>query len=193
MGDVGAAMNGRPYIPQTGNRAGRRFEDGAAATSRAEQAWLPRPVADDILLRIYDLGKWAPIGCNSKPAHLVFVRSEDTKARLAPALGDRNREKVEQAPVTVIVAQDPALEDQVLDTAHLQDVTLQGAYFIMAARALGLQVWPMMGLDNAGVDQVFFRGTRWNTNFVFTLGYGGEAKFPLRIPRSSFLEACRIE
>lgn len=169
-------------------------------------------VGDDTLRQLYDLLKWGPTTANSGPARFVFVKSQAAKARLGPALDEGNRAKTMAAPVTVIVAHDldffekmPYLfphtdakswfdtkPDPVLETICLRNGSLQGAYLILAARALGLDTGPMSGFDNARVDAEFFAGTRVRSNFLVNLGHGDVGKLFQRSPRLSFDEAAKI-
>jgi len=170
-------------------------------------------VDDDILHRLYDLVKFGPTTANTCPARLVFVKSAEAKARLGPALDEGNYQKTMAAPCTVIVAYDLAFfekspvlfphtdakswfdtkNDAELTTIALRNGSLQGAYLLLAARALGLDCGPMSGFDNAKVDAAFFAGTRVRSNFLVNLGAGDPASIFPRSPRLSFDEACRIE
>lgn len=170
-------------------------------------------IDDATLHRLYDLLKWGPTTANSCPARFVFVRSPEAKKRLEPALDAGNHDKTMAAPVTVIVAYDMRFYDKLpvlfphtdakgwfdtkpeaaLETVALRNGSLQGAYLIVAARALGLDCGPMSGFDNAKVDEAFFRGTRWRSNFLVNLGKGDPASIFARSPRLGFDEACRIE
>ena len=170
-------------------------------------------VDDETLHRLYDLVKWGPTTANTCPARFVFVRSEAAKGRLAPALSEGNRAKTMAAPCTVIVAHDldfyekspvlfphtdakswfDGLPDDALTTIALRNGSLQGAYLLLAARALGLDCGPMSGFDNAMVDAAFFAGTRIRSNFLVNLGHGDPASIFPRSPRLGFDEACRIE
>lgn len=165
------------------------------------------------LHRLYDLLKWGPTAANACPARFVFLRSPEAKARLAPALDPGNRDKTLAAPVTVIVGYDMAFYDKlpvlfphtdarswfagkpeaVLETVALRNGSLQGAYLILAARALGLDAGPMSGFNNALVDETFFAGTAIRSNFLVNLGKGDPASIFPRSPRLGFDEACRIE
>ncbi len=170
-------------------------------------------VSDATLRQLYDLVKFGPTTANTCPARFVFVRSAEAKARLGPALDAGNHAKTMAAPVTAIVAHDLAFyeklpvlfphtdakswfdskpEDQ-LTTVALRNGSLQGAYLLLAARALGLDCGPMSGFDNAAVDAAFFAGTRWRSNFLVNLGHGDRASIFPRSPRLGFDEACRIE
>ena len=170
-------------------------------------------VSDETLHRLYDLLKWGPTTANTCPARFVFVKSAEAKAKLGPALDEGNYRKTMAAPVTAIIAYDMAFyekspvlfphtdakswfdtkpEDQ-LRTIALRNGSLQGAYFLLAARALGLDCGPMSGFDNAKVDEAFFAGTTWRSNFLCNLGHGDRGSIFARSPRLAFDEACRIE
>lgn len=170
-------------------------------------------VDDATLHRLYDLLKWGPTTANTCPARFVFVRSEAGKRKLEPALDEGNRAKTMAAPCVAIVAHDMAFyekspvlfphteskswfdtkPDDALETIALRNGSLQGAYLILAARALGLDCGPMSGFDNAKVDAAFFAGTRIRSNFLVNLGHGDPASLFPRSPRLGFAEACRIE
>ena len=172
--------------------------------------WLPKPVPEDLLRRLWDLAKMGPTAANSSPMRVVFVTTAEGKARLEPALDAGNRDKTMAAPVTAIIATDHAFYEKLpylfphtnarawfegqphADTAAFRNATLQGAYLILAARALGLDCGPMSGFDNAAVDRAFFAGTRVRSNFLVNLGYGDPASLFPRAPRLSFDEACTI-
>jgi 3-hydroxypropanoate dehydrogenase len=179
--------------------------------ARTHNFWKDAPVSDDVLQAVYEQTKWAPTSANCSPARFVFVKSPEAKAKLAPALDAGNREKTLTAPVTVIVAADfefyeklPYLfphadarswfagnAEKIASTAN-RNTVLQGAYFIMAARALGLDCGPMSGFDNAAVDAAFFAGTAVKSDFLINLGYGDAEKLFPRSPRLPFNEACQI-
>ncbi len=170
-------------------------------------------VTDALLYELYDLLKFGPTTANTSPARFVFVRSAHGKAKLGPALDAGNHDKTMAAPVTVIVAHDLAFyekspvlfphteskswfdskSDADLTTIALRNSSLQGAYLLLAARALGLDCGPMSGFDNAKVDAAFFSGTRICSNFLINLGHGDRASIFARSPRLGFDEACRIE
>jgi 3-hydroxypropanoate dehydrogenase len=170
-------------------------------------------ISDETLHRLYELVKWGPTSANMSPARLVFVKSAEAKERLKPALAPGNLEKTLSAPVTVILGHDldfyeklpvlfphtdarswfSGLPDPALETVALRNSSLQGAYLILAARALGLDTGPMSGFDHAKVDEAFFKGTRIRSNFLINLGQGDAASIFPRSPRLSFEEACRIE
>ncbi len=181
-------------------------------SARTHNGFVDQPVPDATLRAIYDLMKWGPTSGNSGPARFVFVRSREAKARLAPALSAGNHDKTMAAPVTVIVAFDLEFYEHLprlfphtdarswfagkpdhIRTTAFRNGTLQGAYFIIAARALGLDCGPMSGFDNAKVDAAFFPDGKVKSNFLINLGYGDSAKLRARNPRLTFDEACRIE
>lgn len=180
-------------------------------TARTHNAFLDRPVDDATLREVYALAKWGPTAANATPARFVFVKSPEAKEKLRPALSEGNLAKTLAVPVTVIVAYDLDFHDKLpylfphVDAkawfegpresrreAALRNGTLQGAYLIMAARALGLDAGPMSGFDNAKVDEAFFAGTAVRSNFLVNLGYGDPAGLFPRLPRLGFDEAARI-
>lgn len=180
-------------------------------TARTHNGWLDRPVTDDDLHRLYDLMKMAPTSANCSPARIVFVRSAEAKARLRPALSAGNLEKTMAAPVTAIIGYDlqfaehmPRLfphnpdarnwfnDPKVAEVVAFRNGTLQGAYFILAARAVGLDTGPMSGFDNAQVDAEFFPGGRVRSNFLCNLGHGDSSKLFPRSPRLDFAEVCKV-
>lgn len=181
--------------------------------ARTHNVWTDRPVDDALLRQVYDLAKMGPTSANMSPMRLVFVRSKEAKERLRPALDEGNVEKTMQAPVTAIIGMDlhfydalpklfphnkemasvfKALPAPVLETIALRNGSLQGAYFMIAARSLGLDCGPMSGFDNAKVDAAFFAGTAIKSNFLCSLGYGDASKLFPRSPRLDFDEACRV-
>ena len=181
-------------------------------SARTHNAWQDRTVPDTKLQELYDLLKCGPTSANSSPARFVFIRTAEGKAKLKPALSEGNIAKTMTAPVTAIVAYDPAFYDQLpklfphtdarswfSDNPSLAEVTafrngtLQGAYLIIAARAVGLDTGPMSGFDNAKVDATFFADTGWKSNFLVNLGYGDPTGLFERSPRLSFDEAVRLE
>jgi 3-hydroxypropanoate dehydrogenase len=179
--------------------------------ARTHNGWLNKPVSDQVLHELYDVLKWGPTSANSSPGRFVFVRSPEAKAKLLPAMAPGNLEKTKDAPVTVIIAHDLEFHEKLpklfphadakswfagktafIEKTAFQSGTLQGAYLILAARALGLDTGPMAGFDNEKVDQAFFAGTTWKSNFLVNLGYGDASKLYPRSPRLSFEEACKI-
>ena len=178
-------------------------------SARTYYGWTDAPVEEDVVRDLYDLLKWGPTSANSSPARFVWVRSLEGKAKLAELAWERNRPKVLEAPIMVIVGNDLDFADQLpklmphnfeamqkafappaaAEATAARNGTLQGAYLIIAARAMGLDCGPMSGFDNAGVDQAFFAGTRIRSNFICSIGYGNpDSLFP-RNPRLSFEEA----
>jgi 3-hydroxypropanoate dehydrogenase len=194
--------------------------------ARTHVVWLDRPVPDELLHQLYDLLKWGPTSANASPARILFVRSPEAKERLRPALAAGNVDKVMTAPVTAIIAHDqrfyeqmpklwphnPRMREvfannpQLAETTAFRNGTLQGAYFILAARSLGLDCGPLSGFDNAKVDEAFFppdacqdvettqvhETSCIKSNFLCNLGYGDPAQLHPRGPRLDFAEACRI-
>jgi 3-hydroxypropanoate dehydrogenase len=179
--------------------------------ARTHHAWQDKPIADGLLHEIYDLAKWGPTSANSLPMRIVFVKSKAAKEKLMPALAGSNVEQVRAAPVTAIVACDQKFYDELptlfpaFDARSLfasnpslseqtafRNSSLQGGYFILAARALGLDAGPMSGFDNAKVDQAFFENSSWKSNFICNIGYGDAAKLHPRGPRLGFDQACII-
>jgi len=179
--------------------------------ARTHNKWQDRKISPALLMAIYDLLRWGPTAANSSPLRLVFVVSPQAKEKLKPHLAAGNVEKTMAAPATAIIAYDldfarqlgklvphnPAVAGWFADaeTARLtafRSGSLQGAYFIVAARALGLDCGPMSGFDNAGVDREFFAGTAVKANFLCNIGYGDPSGVHPRAPRLSFDEACRI-
>lgn len=174
--------------------------------------WLDTPVDEALLRELYGLTKFAPTSANSQPMRLVFVKSREAKERLKPALAPGNIEKTMAAPVTAIVAHDlefyeklPKLMPHVdarswfanrpaeqIERAAFQGSSMQGAYLILAARALGLDCGPMAGFNNGLVDQIFFPDGTWRSNFLVNLGHGDPTGVHPRSPRLDFDEACRI-
>lgn len=180
--------------------------------ARTLNAWLPKPVSDEQLHQLYELAKFGPTSANASPMRIVFVKSDEAKAKLKPFLSEGNRDKTMEAPVTAIIATDhefyenlPRLfphadakswfagNQALIDVTAFRNGTLQGAYVLLAARAVGLDCGPMSGFDNAGVDDAFFAGTPVKSNFLISIGYGDTRRnlFP-RSPRLGFDEACTI-
>ncbi|HWE97318.1 MAG TPA: malonic semialdehyde reductase [Tepidisphaeraceae bacterium] len=182
--------------------------------AHTHSAWLAKPVDDVLLREVYDLAKLGPTSANTNPMRVVFVKSAEGKERLKPALSPGNVEKTMAAPVCAIIANDmrfheliprlwphmPEMADaftqpgkeEFVATFAFRNATLQGAYLIIAARALGLDAGPMSGFDNAKVDAEFFPDGRLKSNFLINLGHGDPAKLRPRNPRLSFEEACQI-
>ena len=209
---------------------GQIIEDSALdilfREARTHAKWLPRQVSDQTLRDLYDLLKWAPTSANAAPARFAFLRSKEAKERLRPALAPLNIEKMLTAPVTVIVAYDLKFYEQLpklfphspgmaalfasnselVEATAKRNSSLQGAYLIMAARALGLDCGPMSGFDPAkvdeeffsagkpcfGCDQEFFPEGHVKTNFLCNLGHGDPMALHPRLPRLPFSEACSL-
>lgn len=181
------------------------------ADARTHNVWLDKPVSDDLLHNLYEQVKWAPTSANCSPARFTFLKSAQAKARLKPALAEGNRDKTMAAPVTVIVSADFAFYEKLpelfphtdarswfvgnpslIESTAKRNSVLQGGYFILAARALGLDCGPMSGFDNAAVDKEFFAGTEVKSDFLINLGYGDATKLFPRSPRLAFADACSI-
>ena len=183
------------------------------SAARTYRAWLNEAVDESLLGRLYDLFKFGPTSANCCPTRVVFITSSSAKARLLPHMARGNVARTEQAPVTAIVAIDiefyefmPFLaphnpnvrnwfvgEDAADTEAALRNASLQGGYFILAARALGLDCGPMSGFNPTGVNETFFPEGRWRVNFICNLGYGDPHSLSPREPRLEFADACRIE
>jgi 3-hydroxypropanoate dehydrogenase len=178
-------------------------------SARTSNGWTDFPVGEGVVHDLYDLLKWGPTSANSSPARFVWVRSTEAKAKLAGLASEKNQPKILQAPLTVIIGNDVGFADAlpklmphnteamqkafaapgVSEVTAMRNGSLQGGYLIIAARALGLDCGPMSGFDNAGVDKAFFAGTRIQSNFICSIGYGKpDSVFP-RNPRLSFEEA----
>ena len=180
-------------------------------TARTHSHWLPKLVDDETIKELYSLSKLGPTSANSCPARFVFVKSDTAKERLINVANAGNIEKIEHAPVTVIIAWDSefyeklptlmpqkplrdifASNSQLTQATALRNSSLQGAYFIMAARALGLDCGPMSGFDEDALNKAFFPDGKWKVNFLCNVGYGDTSKLHPRNPRLDFTEACKI-
>ena len=189
-----------------------RALDQLFRAARTQNKWQDRPVPDAKLQELYELLKWGPTSANSSPARFVFVRTPEGKAKLKEALSAGNTEKTMTAPVTAIVCYDSYFYDKLgqlfphadakpwftsspefAEKTAFRNGSLQGAYLMLAARAVGLDVGAMSGFDNAKVDELFLFGTGWKSNFLVNLGYGDVAGLFPRSPRLSFDEAARLE
>lgn len=186
--------------------------DALFREARTHNVWFEdQPVTDDDLRAIFDLMKFGPTSANCSPARFVFVRSPEGKERLRPALSAGNLAKTMAAPVTAIVAYDPKFYDHLprlfphadarpwfagsealAEETAFRNGSLQGGYFILAARALGIDTGPMSGFDKAKVDEAFFAANGWKSNFLINLGHGDAAELFPRSPRFEFAEACEI-
>ena len=179
--------------------------------ARTHNIWQERTVSDPILERLFDLMKMAPTSMNISPARLIFIKTKAGKERLKPALLAGNLEKTMTAPICAIIGHDLECWQQLPKLFPIKDMTglfrdnpdfaqstafrngsMQGAYFIMAARALGLDCGPMSGFNNELVDKEFFANTKIKANFLCNLGYGVLEKLSDRAPRFSFDDVCQI-
>ncbi len=187
--------------------------DRLLSGARTHNAWRDVPVPDELLHRLYELMKWGPTSANCTPLRIVFVRSPAAKQRLLACMNAGNVDKTRQAPVTAILAMDLQFYDllpqlfphspdarswfagqpAVIEATAFRNSSLQGGYFILAARALGLDCGPMSGFDAQRLNDAFFPDGRWKVNFVCNLGVGDPAGVFPRSPRLPFEAACRIE
>ena len=180
--------------------------------ARTHNGWQQKPVEDALLKQVYDLAKMGPTSANMCPLRIVFLKSREAKERLKPALDAGNVDKTMAAPVTAILGMDihffeklpklfphadarawfKDLPENALEVIALRNSSLQAAYFMLAARSLGLDCGPMSGFNNAKVDAAFFAGTTIKSNFLCNLGYGDVSKLYPRSPRLDFDEACKV-
>lgn len=181
-------------------------------TARTHNKWQTKEISDELLHKLVDILKMGPTSANQSPARFLFLKTEAAKKRLEPHLSEGNRAKTMAAPVVTIVGYDTKFYEHLpklfphtdakswfvgkpeahIETNAFRNGTLQGAYLIIAARALGLDTGPMSGFDNAGVDKEFFTGTSIKSNFLCNLGYGDPAGLFPRSPRFSFEEMAKI-
>ena len=197
-------MTDKPLVPDAAL-------DRLWRTARSFDDYTSEPVTDAELRALYDLAKWGPTTANSQPQRVVFARSAAAKERLEPALSSQNKKKVLGAPVVAILAYDmrffehlpklfhnPAARSwyettpEAIRTTALRNATLQGAYLMLAARAIGLDCGPMSGFKNDVVDMEFFPDGRFKSNFLVNLGYGDRSRLHARNPRLAFEEAVRV-
>jgi 3-hydroxypropanoate dehydrogenase len=180
--------------------------------ARSHNAWLDKPLSEKTIRAIYDLAKWGPTSANVCPGRFVFVTTPEGKARIAPHLSENNAEKVAAAPCCVIIARDTKFTELVPELfpgrefigtyfdmhpelakeTWVRNTTLQGAYLIIAARALGVDAGPMSGFEVDSLNAEFFPDGRWQADFICNLGYGDHSQVWPRNPRLSFETACRI-
>jgi len=179
--------------------------------ARSHGVWTDKPVTEVDIRAIYELTKLGATSANCSPARFVWVTSDEAKAKLRPLVSATNADKVLKAPVTVIIGYDVGFAEQlprlfpqaptakdwfadpaVAEITAFRNGTLQGAYLMLAARALGIDCGPMSGFDNAGVDRAFFAGTRIKSNFICSLGHGDPSELAPRAPRLSFEEAGQV-
>ena len=200
-----------PEPPRAGTKLGDPALDQLFRAARTQYAFTGASVSDDELRAIFELMKWGPTSANSSPARFLFLRTQSAKERLRPALSSGNLSKTMLAPVTVIVAYDPKFYDylprlfphadakpwftsnpDLAQETAFRNGTLQGAYFMLAARALGFGLGPMSGFDNARVDAEFLSDRGWKSNFLVNLGHGDPATEKPRGPRFWFDETCLL-
>lgn len=179
--------------------------------AHTNSVWLDKPVTNGQLRDIYELMKWAPTSMNCQPARIAFVKSPEAKEKLAACVSAGNVQKVKTAPITAIIGMDMAFvrkmpqlfphmdaqavfagNDKLIEDTAFRNSSLQGAYFIMAARAIGLDCGPMSGFDAEKVNETFFVGTQVKANFICSIGYGDHEKIKPRLPRLTFEAACAI-
>ena len=179
--------------------------------ARTHSDFTDQPVSDDTLRAAHDLMKWGPTSANSQPARFLYLRSRESRERLRPALAATNLEKTLKAPVIALVAYDTRFWEHLprmfhnpeainwfkdkgahTETTAFRNGTLQGAYYLLALRAVGLDAGAMSGFDNAKVDAAFFPEGRLKSNFLVNIGYGNGKGIPPRNPRLGFDEACRV-
>ncbi|GAA4018440.1 malonic semialdehyde reductase [Actimicrobium antarcticum] len=179
--------------------------------ARTHNGWLDQPVTPTQLQQLYDLVKWGPTSANCEPARILFIQSAEAKARLVDCMAATNADKVKAAPVTAIIGMDMAFPDTLphlfphadarswfagnqplIEATAFRNSSLQGGYFILAARALGLDCGPMSGFDADKLEVAFFAGTTVKVNFVCSIGHGDVAKLFPRSPRLGFDEACKV-
>lgn len=190
------------------------IQDRLFRQARSHNGWHPEPVSDARLRELYELMKWGPTSVNCSPARVVFVRTPEAKARLKDALSPGNVDKAMAAPVVAILAYDTRFYEELprlfphnpavktwfegetkqgfAETTALRNASLQGGYFILAARLLGLDCGPMSGFDAGKLDAAFFAGSSLKSNFLCALGYGDPSKLFARSPRLAFDEACTL-
>jgi 3-hydroxypropanoate dehydrogenase len=193
------------------NRISDQVLDQLFREARTHSAWLPKAVPVEILKEIYELARMGPTSANSSPGRFLFITSAEAKERLVPALAPGNVEKTKLAPVTVIIAHDTEFHENLprlfphadmrsyfvgnnalIEETAFRNSSLQGAYLMLAARALGLDCGPMSGFDPAKVNAEFFADGKWKANFLCNLGYGDHSKLFPRSPRLDFEEACKV-
>lgn len=182
--------------------------------ARSQNGWLATPVTDDQLRQAFDLMKMAPTSANTQPARFVFLRTAAAKERLRPAMSPGNVDKTMSAPVVAIIGHDVEFHEHLprvfphnpgfkalfdgdanrgfRESFAFRNGSLQGAYFMLAARAVGLDVGPMSGFDNAKVDAEFFPGGTVKSNFICNLGHGDASKVMERLPRFEFADVCTL-
>ncbi len=200
--------NDKAYIAET---VKKEMLDLLFLKARTHHAWLNRPVSDELLKQAYALARMGPTSSNNNPMRLAFVKSKEAKDRLKPCLSPGNIDQTMSAPVTAIIAYDMEFYEQLsrlfphadakswyvgkpelIFSTAFRNGTLQGAYYMLACRALGLDIGPMSGFDNEMVDKEFFVGTTYKSNFLCNIGYGDPSKLRARGPRFDFDEIAKI-
>ena len=211
MNDESAVAGAQPAIGEPGRSISGEALDQLFRKARTQNGWQPRPVAEELLRQVYDRARLGPTSANTSPARFVFLHTPQAKERLRPALAPSNVEKTMAAPVTVIIAYDIEFHEKLpklfphrdmrpmfagnpalIQESAFRNGTLQGAYLMLAARALGLDCGPMSGFDQLKVNAEFFPDGKWKSNFLCNLGYGDPSKLFPRSPRLSFEEACQV-
>jgi 3-hydroxypropanoate dehydrogenase len=209
--DRTAQNNDDPILQEPAMKLDATALDQLFRNARTHNGWQGKPVPDSLLTELHDIMKWGPTSANCWPLRVVYVKSPDAKARLMPLLMEGNRAKTAAAPVIALLGMDMAFyeelprlfphtdakswfvgNDALIAATAFRNSSLQGAYFMLAARALGLDCGPMSGFDAAKVDAEFFPGTQIKTNFICNLGYGDAAQLFSRSPRPAFAEVCKI-
>jgi 3-hydroxypropanoate dehydrogenase len=200
-------MNASPALAHSSYMLDLMFRD-----ARTHSYWQNKPVEDAVLMQAYELAKFGPTSANMCPLRVVFVKTPEAKEKLKPCLDAGNVEKTMSAPVTALFGMDlhfyeklpqlfphtdakawfDKLPESTLEMLALRNSSLQAAYFMLAARAVGLDCGPMSGFNNAKLDAAFFAGTNIKSNFICNLGYGDASKLHPRSPRLAFNEACKI-
>lgn len=180
--------------------------------ARSHNAWLDQAVSDAELKQLYDVMKWGPTSANCSPARIIFIRTPEGREKLLPAMSAGNQEKTRNAPVIAIIGMDMAFFDKLpelfphadakawfvgnhamIAATAFRNSALQGAYLMLAARAIGLDVGPMSGFDAEKVNAAFFAGTEVKVNFICNLGHGDGSKMFARSPRLAFESACQLQ
>lgn len=212
LAEIKAAQQAAEQLRASSKPLSQADLDLIICQARSHNGWLDKPVDDQTLEKLYDIVKMGSTSMNTCPARFVFVRTAQGKEKLRECLAPLNVDKVLAAPVTVIIGHDlefyrhmPKLfahnpnaqslfenNDELTKTTAFRNGTLQGAYLMIAARALGLDIGPMSGFNNAICDQQFFAGTTIKSNFLCSLGYGDTSKIFQRLPRFDFDEVCEL-
>ncbi len=191
------------------NRLPQASLDQLFIQARTQNGWLDKPVPDEILRELHELAKWGPTAANTCPLRVVFVRSAEGKERLLPCMAPGNMEKTKAAPVTAILGMDMEFYEKLpklfphadarswfagnpaaIEENAFRNSSLQAAYFMLAARSLGLDCGPMGGFDKDKINAAFFAGTTHRVNFLCNLGFGDAEKLYPRSPRLAFEDAC---